>query len=90
MKQSLNDRLEVWKRAARERLLSLLWYDLLIIRTTAESGTEPGKKLMSPTDEKRVELSGDSEDNALCVRKMKAVEDTAHFGWMINDCLEKL
>lgn len=45
MKQKLSGMIEVWKRAARERLFALLGYNLIARRARAAAGTEPAKEL---------------------------------------------
>lgn len=40
MKQTLDDMVGVWKRKARNRLFSMLEYELIVRETSAENGTK--------------------------------------------------
>lgn len=58
MKQTLTDVAVVRKRAARERLFTLLGYDLPATRKRAENDTKLEEELRNQVDEARVKLWG--------------------------------
>lgn len=89
MKKTLSGNDAVRKRTARERLFSLVGYDLVARRRTAQKGTKLEEKLRIQKDEPRVKLKGDSEGDVLCLRRMKALGQIAYSGWSVNDGLEE-
>lgn len=82
VKQSLSDVVGVRKRASREKLFSLLGYDLIATRARAEEGTELGAELRKQMEEAREKLGGDSEkeSDVLCRWRTKPIEDLLYSG----------
>lgn len=84
MKQALSEMVVVRSQAARETLLVLLRYDLMERLKRAEDSAELGEELRKQTDEARVQLEGDNEDDVLRVWRVKAIEDVEYSGRKVN------
>lgn len=84
IKRTLSDLAGVQKRAPRERLISLLVYELVARHTRAKEGTKFGAKLRSQSEETQVMLGNDSEDSVLCEWRMSPIDDIAYAGWKVS------
>lgn len=78
--QSLSDTVGIRKRAAREKLFSLLGYDLIEKTLRAQDVIELPEKLRSQMDDGPERPGGVSDDDWLCVSRVKGIEEIAYFG----------
>lgn len=78
MNQKLKDLVVIWKRAARQKLYSLLGWSFTAKQTRAAEGTELGEMLRNQMGEARRKLGGDTWDDLLCTWRLTEMQDTAY------------
>lgn len=85
MKQTLSDVIGVRKRAAREKLFSLLGYDLIARRVRPGEGTELEVELKKQLEEARRKLMGNEGEKSqiLCAWRMSAIDDLTYSGFQV-------
>lgn len=89
-KQTLSAVLGDRKRTAKEKLFSLLRYDLIVRLLRAENGKELAEELKNQMHEVRVKLREESGEDLASGCRMKEVDKFPYSGSMVSASLAKL